>query len=224
VLFAMGLRSTGLLAACTLPLLLTAARFAGPLAMDALDGALLSSRRLPSAAMAVRNFAAAPLTEELCFRCGLVSYLILGGTSPARCIWLSPALFGAAHLHHALDLVRHQGWALGRALAASAFQFGYTLAFGWLAAFLLLRTGHLAAAVAAHVLCNFMGFPRFGDIVGHPHARLVGAIYAAGIAAFALLLFPLTAPRLYGFGAGDSYPAQLAAFRHAGADASFNTQ
>ena len=205
----LGLRATGLPAACALPLLLTATLFAGPLAMLALDAhnnnsgsssssskdsssncgtrqllslvegwrwAVLQARRLlsvqqpatstpagaaldipgkqptvgsschgrssPSPAggggsssvlrrlqenpLPLRNYVAAPATEELCFRAGLVSCLLLGGAGPAACIWLSPLAFGAAHLHHWHELVAHQGWPRQRAAAAVAFQVG-----GW---------------------------------------------------------------------------------------------
>lgn len=207
----MGLRRDGLLAACTLPVLLTVILFLGPLVMDSLEGGLLSSRRPPTAALAIRNLLAAPVTEELCFRSGLVSFLLLSGTSPTRCIWLSPLLFGVAHLHHAYDLVKHEGWPLVHALATAAFQLGYTAVFGWFAAFLLLRTGHLAAPVAVHAFCNFMGLPRFGSVLASRHARLVAAAYALGIFGFAQLLMPLTDPQRYGYAAGDSYARQLTA-------------
>jgi prenyl protein peptidase len=211
LLAAIGLRRPGLLAACTLPVLLTAVLFLGPLVMDSLEGGLLSYRRPPSAAIGIRNLLAAPLTEELCFRGGLVSFLLLSGTSPARCIWTSPLLFGVAHLHHAYDLVRHQRWSLAQALAAAAFQLVYTAVFGWFAAFLLLRTGHLAAPVAVHAFCNFMGLPRFCSVLASRRKRLVAGAYACGIVGFGWLLLPLTDPQRYGYAAGSSYALELAA-------------
>lgn len=206
ILLAMGLRSTGLAAACTLPLLLTALLFAGPLLMSWLDRRPSGPKRGPLLSpLAIRSYIAAPITEEAWFRCGLCSYLLLSGVSQARCIWLAPALFGASHLHHAADQVTHQGWPLRQALAVSAFQFCYTSVFGWFAGFLLLRTGHMAAVVAVHSFCNFMGLPMFGAVPSHKKATLLAATYLAGIAAFAALLLPLTQPQLYGYPAGQSF-------------------
>ena len=79
-----------------------------------------------------------------------------------------------------------------------AFQFGFTTIFGWYATFVFLRTGHLAAPIAAHAFCNWMGFPRFGDVPAHPAAMLLKAAFATGILLFVCMLRPLTDPGLYG--------------------------
>eukprot|EP00887_Chlorella_sp_A99_P000161 scaffold13.g161.t1 len=224
---ALGLRREGLRTACTLPLLLTATLYAGPLVMLALDataapggaavaldgGAALSLvQRLHADPAPLRNYVAAPMAEEACFRAGLLSALLLGGAPPAAAVWLSPLAFGAAHLHHWHDLVSHQGWERWRATAATAFQFGYTLVFGWYAAFLMLRTGHLAAPTLCHAFCNAMGFPRFAAVGAYPERwqRLAaGAALAAGVAGFAALALPLTASRRYGWRAGASWATWL---------------
>lgn len=153
----------------------------------------------------VRNLIAAPLTEELCFRSGLISYLLASGMSPNKALWLSPLPFALAHVHHVIDLVVHQNCHPVRAVVICLVQVGYTSVFGWFTAFLLLRTGHFAGLVLTHAFCNYMGFPRFGAIGKHPRAAAVGASFIGGIAAFVWLLFPLTEPNLYGFRAGTSY-------------------
>lgn len=84
------------------------------------------------------------------------------------------------------------------------FQFAYTTVFGWYATHLFLATGHLAAPVTAHVFCNLMGVPPFGAMASSRHRRLLGAATLAGIAGFALLLRPLTAPALFGNGAAPA--------------------
>ena len=94
-----------------------------------------------------------------------------------------------------------------------AFQFAFTTVFGWYATFLFLRTGHLAAAVAAHAFCNSMGFPAFGAIPSHPRAWVIAAAFYVGVALFVTLLMPLTDPKLYGNalpGAGDNRYLALA--------------
>ena len=122
-------------------------------------------------------------------------------------------------------------------LAQVACQFGYTTLFGWYATWLLLRSGHLvsctlgvvytsallpgacthvkvlpscsqAAPVAAHAFCNVLGFPDFGSIAEHPRPRTIALAFAAGIAAFAAGLLPLTRPALFSnasCGGGNAY-------------------
>lgn len=73
-------------------------------------------------------------------------------------------------------------------------------------AFLLLRTGHLAAPVACHVFCNFWQLPDLGFLssLGSPlsclyswrHALLVA--YVIGIAGFVNGAGPLTSNAAYG--------------------------
>ena len=91
------------------------------------------------------------------------------------------------------------------------FQFAFTTVFGWYAALLFVRTGHLAAPFLVHAFCNSLGFPRFGEVPSHPQAALIKACFGAGIAAFAALLMQLTRPALYGNalydGKGDSFAA-----------------
>jgi prenyl protein peptidase len=79
-----------------------------------------------------------------------------------------------------------------------AFQMLYTTVFGWLATYLFVRTGHLAAPVAAHAFCNWAGFPPFGEMAEHPRGILLMLITAAGVAAFFMSLPKLTSPERYG--------------------------
>eukprot|EP00198_Chlamydomonas_reinhardtii_P000823 XP_001690158.1 predicted protein [Chlamydomonas reinhardtii] len=152
-----------------------------------------------------RNLVAAPLTEEWVFRACMAPLLVMEGLPLVRVVLLTPLFFGAAHLHHAAELVRHQHMPLGRALAAVTFQFAYTTLFGWLATFLFLRTGHLAAPLAAHVFCNWAGFPPFGEMWEHPRAIVLLLTTAGGLVTFVLQLGRMTAPSRYGnevYGAG----------------------
>ncbi|EFJ44992.1 hypothetical protein VOLCADRAFT_32069, partial [Volvox carteri f. nagariensis] len=141
-----------------------------------------------------RNLVAAPLAEEFVFRACMVPLL---GVEFWNVVLLIPLFFGAAHLHHAADLMRHQGKSLRGALLVVGFQFLYTTVFGWLATYLFLRTGHLAAPVAAHVFCNWAGFPPFGDMLSHPRGILLALTTAAGVAVFFLALPRLTSPDRY---------------------------
>ncbi|ROW12500.1 hypothetical protein VMCG_00039 [Cytospora schulzeri] len=83
-------------------------------------------------------------------------------------IFLSPLVFGLAHVHHFYEFrLTHGNVPAAAALLRSAFQLGYTTVFGAYATFLYLRTGSLLAVLAAHVLCNCMGLPRvWGRVEG----------------------------------------------------------
>jgi prenyl protein peptidase len=121
----MGFRAPGLLAAAVFPLALVALLFAGPLLYAFYTDTLIPQDLLHSP-IGLRNLVAAPITEELCFRAGLLSYLLASGVSPSRALWLSPLTFGLAHVHHVYDLVKYQGWAVSNAAVAATFQVAYT--------------------------------------------------------------------------------------------------
>lgn len=196
LLAALGLRSSGLLAASILPLLLTAVLFAGPLLQLATDRRQRHARLALPLPMLLRNLVVAPLVEEFVFRSCMLSYLLASGVGPTAAVALSPLLFAASHLHHVYDLTRFQGHSLRSALAAVAFQFSYTALFGWLAAWLFVRSRHLAAVTLPHAFCNFMG-PPLPPAPAAPGRSRIMAAYGLGVAGFALLLRPLSDPRLY---------------------------
>jgi prenyl protein peptidase len=126
--------------------------------------------------------------------------LLVGPLSPETAVLVAPLFFGVAHLHHAVERVR-KGQAVAAAVAVSLFQMVYTTLFGAYSAFLFLRTGHLAAPVLTHSLCNFMGFPDVGEIFRRPttgERAGLAAAYVMGAVSFALMLFPLTDPDMYG--------------------------
>lgn len=115
-----------------------------------------------------RNYIAGPLTEEILFRSAAVPLMVLARTPLGKTIFVSPLVFGLAHVHHLYEFkVTHPRVPLGAAVLRSAFQLGYTTLFGAYATFLFLRTGSLLAVFAAHVLCNCMGLPRvWGRVTG----------------------------------------------------------
>ncbi|PIN05407.1 Prenyl protein protease [Handroanthus impetiginosus] len=106
-----------------------------------------------------RNYFVAPLTEELVFRACMIPLLLCGGFSTYTVIFLCPIFFSLAHLNHLLELCAQQNCNLPKACMVVGFQLGYTVIFGAYASFLLVRTGHLAAPLVAHIFCNFMGLP-----------------------------------------------------------------
>lgn len=114
-----------------------------------------------------------PLTEEVLFRSASVPLMVLARTPLARTIFVSPLVFGLAHVHHLYEFrVTHPGVPLAAALLRSVFQLGYTTLFGAYATFVFLRSGSLLAAFGVHVLCNCMGLPRvWGRVEGVDRAR-----------------------------------------------------
>lgn len=94
-------------------------------AMDLLQGA--------SVADVLAACAIAPLLEELLFR-GLILQGFVQRYPPLRALWLSALLFGLAH--------------------ANVHQFLGTFPFALLAGWLVLATGSLWPAIAAHMLLN----------------------------------------------------------------------
>ncbi|KAM0263397.1 hypothetical protein ACHAQJ_001253 [Trichoderma viride] len=108
-----------------------------------------------------RNLVAGPITEECLFRSAAIPLLLMAGTSVGRIIFLSPVVFGLAHLHHFYEFrVTHPQTPLVAAIARSVLQFTYTSIFGALTNFLFLRTGSLLAVILVHAFCNSMGLPR----------------------------------------------------------------
>ncbi|BGP24655.1 prenyl protein peptidase [Rhodotorula toruloides] len=194
------------------PLGLTASLFLGSLYVAYLDGDLPGQRgastcedwkRKFDGCKGVRNYVAAPLTEELTFRSCILAISALGGWSVPRLVFLSPLWFGLAHVHHA----RETYIALGRtrralliATAQSLFQLAYTTLFGWYASFLFLRTGSIIPPFLAHAFCNAMGVPPLGWALRvWPEKKLaIIASYSLGIATFVYNFNRWTEPALFG--------------------------
>ncbi|KAM5353759.1 hypothetical protein ACJ41O_000409 [Fusarium nematophilum] len=144
---------------------LTALLFAGPLYESlVVDGAarLEPLRDIWNDWSIWRNMVAGPITEECLFRSAGVPLLLRSGASLAGTIFLSPLIFGLAHLHHFYEFrITHPRTPLPVAIARSLLQLSYTSLFGAYATFLFLRTGSLLAVVLVHAFCNCMGLPRF---------------------------------------------------------------
>ncbi|XP_020110581.1 CAAX prenyl protease 2 isoform X2 [Ananas comosus] len=144
--------------------------------------------------LAWRTYVVAPLTEELVFRACMIPLLLCGGFKTYHIIFLSPVFFSLAHLNHFLELYCQRGYSFLKALLIVGVQLGYTVIFGWYAAFLFIRTGNLLSPIVAHIFCNVMGLPVLSS------SRTLGlatAAFAVGLACFLWLLFPATNPKIY---------------------------
>ncbi|MES1907071.1 MAG: hypothetical protein MHM6MM_000258 [Cercozoa sp. M6MM] len=135
-----------------------------------------------------RNYLLGPLLEEVVFR--PPAALILAHTgSLATALLVPPFLFGLAHTHHALMLLRH-GYSVLQVMVAALMQVAYTTAFGVFASYVYLCTGSLAGAVLAHGVCNYFGVPAMSFLqTTSPLRHLrrhIWTAFGAGIALFAL--------------------------------------
>lgn len=155
---------------------LTALLFAAPLyerlLVDGYWNDLLSRKPLESLWSewpTWRNLVAGPITEECLFRSAAIPLLVAAGTSLRSIIFLSPLVFGLAHVHHFYEFrVTHPDVSLFAAIARSVLQFSYTYLFGIYATFIFLRNGSLIAVILVHAFCNCMGLPRVWGLL-EPH-------------------------------------------------------
>jgi len=196
VRYFLGIRYQKLFLAFGTSVVLTAILFAGPVAF------VFVSQEWPwrmkcdfhSWILLLRDTVIAPLSEEWVFRACSIALLSLDGWQANSIVALTPVLFGAAHLHHFLELKNLLGVDMQKALSIVCFQMLYTTVFGWFAAWLFVRTGHFVAPVGAHMFCNILGFPPLIRIF--EDKRLCAATIA-GVILFACLLGPLTQPQLF---------------------------
>jgi prenyl protein peptidase len=115
------------------------------------------------------------VTEEILFRSASVPLLLLSQTSNRTTIFLTPIIFGLAHVHHFYEFrVTHPHTPVMAAFLRSLLQFTYTTLFGGYATFLYLRTGSLLAVILVHAFCNWMGFPRFWGRLTYDNDTVMG--------------------------------------------------
>ncbi|KAH7885150.1 CAAX protease self-immunity-domain-containing protein [Phlebopus sp. FC_14] len=149
----------------------------------------------------IKNYIIAPITEEIVFRACVLTGYHLARASMIRMIFLSPLVFGAAHIHHAWDTYNRYGRspaALKRAVVGTIFQFTYTSIFGFYCSYLFLRTGSIFPPIVAHMFCNIMGVPQPSYEIRQRPDRKLGVFhfirssiviaYLAGIIGFVFLL------------------------------------
>ncbi|BES93467.1 caax prenyl protease [Nesidiocoris tenuis] len=199
----LGLRTSGLLSASTIPLMLTVFLFLGPIVvkLQNFETSVVLDRSYWTDNLTsiywLRDHVVAPLSEELTFRASMLP-LLVGCASPSTAVFVAPLFFGVAHLHHVFGLVS-SGVPLRNAALYSAFQLSYTTLFGAYSAFLFLRTGHFVSPFFAHAFCNFMGFPDFADVLSYdePKRSFTLLAFLVGLVSWCCLLVPLTNPLLY---------------------------
>lgn len=187
-----------------LPLLITPLLFSGPLYAQFLGKTLPFQKdwdferdvmvRFLSI-VGLRNYFVAPITEEIVFRACVLTVYHMADASRMRMIFLSPLVFGAAHIHHAFETYHRYGrtaTAARRAIISTVIQFTYTSVFGFYCCYLFLRSGSLLPPIAAHMFCNVMGVPQPNyEISLMPSRKLsILAAYLFGIIGFVGMLEP----------------------------------
>lgn len=106
------------------------------------------------------------MTEEFLFRAAAVPLLLVSNLSFTRIVFLSPLVFGIAHIHHFYEFrVTHPQTPLTIAIARAIIQFAYTSIFGAYATFVFIRTGSLLGVILLHTMCNSLGLPRVWGIL-----------------------------------------------------------
>ncbi|GMM38247.1 CAAX prenyl protease [Saccharomycopsis crataegensis] len=144
--------------------------------------------------MGLRNLVVAPITEEIIYRCVILSLLIpLNNVNADVLIFLTPLFFGVAHLHHGYELYKEGSIPVLQIIMVIGFQLLYTTLFGALEAFLFLRTGNALGICFVHACCNYFGFPSINiesDRKWWKYAYWM--LLVVGVVGFKILLFPIT--------------------------------
>jgi len=190
--------------AMVLPLILAATFFAGPiflLVQNPRWAEDLAQQWRSEPLPMIRNVIVAPLCEELVFRACVCPILLAGGWSFASTVFIAPLLFGGAHMHHMLGMMRSRGFGMRESLQNACFQLSYTTVFGCLTGLLFLRTGHTIACILVHAFANVMGFPDLSwtnQEPPHPQRHILLLLFVGGVVAYVIMFLPLTNPDLYG--------------------------
>lgn len=194
----LGFKTSALLRAVILPLILIPILYAGPILQSitsvggSVGNPLIGERR----DIVLRNYVVAPIAEEVVFRSCMIP-LLRPHLGDGWSVVLTPLFFGIAHLHHMIGKWRHDREPLLSALVGTLFQTAYTSIFGMFSAYLFVRTSHASSAILAHSLCNVLGLPDFWGLHGHKHRYVIGTVYVVGLCTFIYLLPILTNPDYY---------------------------
>jgi prenyl protein peptidase len=130
--------------------------------------------------LAIRNYLAAPVIEEIVFR---RQASLIWACKPELSRVITPAaLFSLAHLHH----VRTVG------IEVVLVQLTYTLLFGVYSAYLFVRTESVFAPITAHIICNYLELPDFSAIANHKRPYLIIGLNFAAVVAVFVLFEPIT--------------------------------
>lgn len=130
--------------------------------------------------VALRNYLAGPVLEEIVFR--RQTLLIWSCQGDISSLLFPAAMFSLAHVHHVREL----------GTIGVLFQMAYTFLFGVYAAALYMNTQTFWAPFVAHVICNVLEVPDFAAIASHPRKKVLILLYCCSLVLFAVAFGPLT--------------------------------
>lgn len=107
----------------------------------------------------LRDLVLAPITEEVVYTSAIITILNQTGASMSTKLFMPPAFFSIAHIHHAYELYVTNAAPLNVILTSTLFQVLYTYIFGVFTDFLFIRQGTIWGCILTHAFCNFMGLP-----------------------------------------------------------------
>ncbi|KAJ2480745.1 CAAX prenyl protease [Coemansia sp. RSA 2131] len=184
-------------------LVLMCVLFLGPLIISHLEGMCGWDmlKRVPdnlwNQPIYLRNYVVGPVTEELVFRSAVIALWSASGLSLKMCVFVSPVIFGVAHVHRAVSLYV-KGDALGRILMSAVVQLLYTTVFGWIAAGLFVRTKSITGPTVAHIFCNLQGLPDPTKAAQYPgYKYFIWLSFVVGLVGFLVLFEPMTRPGVF---------------------------
>ncbi|KAJ2823002.1 CAAX prenyl protease [Coemansia erecta] len=200
----LGLSPRTALPSVVVALVLMCVLFLGPLVVGSLEGAVRwadvcrAPRSVWRQPLYLRNYVVGPVTEELVFRASVVPLWAAAGLSPVLCIFVSPVIFGVAHVHRAASMYVQGDASLARIVASTGVQLAYTTVFGWIAAGLFVRTKSICGPVVAHVFCNLQGLPDPSKAAGYPGLKyFIWLSFVVGLVGFLVLFEPMTRPGVF---------------------------
>ena len=109
----------------------------------------------------LRNYFAAPLTEEVVFRVCISYFMKNSEWSLSINMSTGISLFATAHIHHLYFYVRSCQMSMKESIPVIFSNFVIHSIFGLMSAAIYVRTGSLFASTISHAMCNYLHAPGF---------------------------------------------------------------
>jgi prenyl protein peptidase len=127
------------------------------------------------------------------------------GSSITTILFLCPAFFSIAHIHHMYEKIK-TGHKFLNALFETIIQATYTYIFGYISAILFSRTDNICSCIISHIICNLIGLPNIGFMMrsgdNEPDGNEYSFLYAyryillllhgLGLLLFFMCIYPMT--------------------------------
>lgn len=108
-----------------------------------------------------RDHVFAPITEELVYRSMVLTLFHQQGKTWYT-MYLTPLLFGIAHIHHGYQMrCQYKDLPLKTIIFGTSFQTLYTTIFGILTNYLFYKYHTVWCCIMVHGVCNLLGFPSY---------------------------------------------------------------